>query len=101
MPDEPQELINVLAVEPGRQEALVALLRQNIDAVVSTLPGWRSSRLIASADGGRVVIHSEWDTLAAIERMRDDPRMLDYFPKIRELATFESTAGRQVFVRSR
>jgi quinol monooxygenase YgiN len=94
-------LINLLKVDPANQEALIALLRQNIDAVVSTMDGWKSSRLIAAADGASVIIYSEWETPAAVQAMRSDARMQAYFPRILELAQLESIAGAAVLERSR
>ena len=93
MPDEPVILLNLLKVEAEKQGALIALLRENIDSVVSTLPGWRASRLIAGGDGTSVAIYSEWQTPAAVEAMRRDPRMLACFPRIRALASFEVGPG--------
>ena len=87
-------LINLLKVEPGNQAALIALLKRNVETVVSTLSGWRASRLIAANDGASVIIYSEWETQAAVEAMRADPRMRAYFPQILELATFEATLAR-------
>jgi quinol monooxygenase YgiN len=101
MSDEPAVLINVLKVEPARQAALIALLQQNIETVVSTLAGWKTSRLIASADGASVVIYSEWETPAAVAAMRDHPDMKAYFPKILELASFDSILGATVLRHSR
>ncbi|HET6552435.1 MAG TPA: antibiotic biosynthesis monooxygenase family protein [Dyella sp.] len=101
MPTHPVVLVNLLKVEPGRQEELVALLKHNIEAVVSTLSGWKASRLMAAADGQGVVIYSEWETPAAVDAMRADPRMQAYFPRIRELASFESMMASEVFGRSR
>jgi len=92
----PVVLVNVLKVEAKQQEALIALLKQNIDTVVRTLDGWRTSRLIAAADGASVVIYSEWETPAAVQAMRNDPRMKAYFPKIQGLASIESISGATV-----
>lgn len=89
MSDEPVILINLLSAKPGKQEALFELLRQSVDTVIRTSKGWRMTRLIASTNG-RVVIYSEWDTPAAIDAMRVDPRMIAYWPMIAELARFES-----------
>jgi len=97
MPRQAVVLINHLKVEAGRQSELLSLLRRNIETVVSTLEGWRNSQLIASADGGSVVIRSEWETPAAAEAMRSDPRMAACFPHIRALASFESTIGTLAF----
>lgn len=93
MPDGPVVLINLLKVEPGKLEALIALLKQNIETVIRTIPGWKTTRLIAAKDGAGVVIYSEWETSAAVEAMRSDPRMKAYFPKITELASLDSLMG--------
>ncbi|WP_104662427.1 putative quinol monooxygenase [Ensifer adhaerens] len=92
----PVTLVNVLKVEPGKQAQLIALLKRNIDTVIRTLEGWRTSRLIAASDGTSVVIYSEWETPAAVEAMRADPRMRAYFPQIVELASLESVVGEVV-----
>ena len=101
MSDESVILINLLRVEPGKQEALIALLKQNTDTVIRTLPGWRTTRLIAAKDGAGVVIYSEWETAAAVQAMRSDPRMQAYFPKIAELASLDSIVGSAVLSEAR
>jgi quinol monooxygenase YgiN len=93
MSDQAVILINLMKVKPGKQDALIALLKQNTDAVIRTLPGWKTTRLIAARDGAGVVIYSEWETPAAVEAMRGDPRMQAYFPKIIELASLDSMIG--------
>jgi quinol monooxygenase YgiN len=93
MSDESVILINTLKVKPGKQDALIALLKQNIDTVIRTLRGWKTTRLIAAKDGTGVAIYSEWETPAAVEAMRNDPRMKAYFPKIMELASVDSIMG--------
>src|SRR3982750_3445396 len=80
-------LINILTVEPERQTALLSLLRENTDNVISGLDGWISTSLIASKDGKRVVIYSQWRDVAAVEAMRANPEMRSYFPRITALAT--------------
>jgi quinol monooxygenase YgiN len=101
MSDEPVILINLLKVKPGKQDALIALLKQNTDTVVRLLHGWKTTRLIAAGDGAGVVIHSEWETPAAVEAMRSDPRMKAYIPKILELATLDSIVGSVVLSETR
>ena len=97
MRDEPVILINLLKVKSENQEALIALLKQNTETVIRTLDGWRTTRLIAAKDGAGVVIYSEWESPAAVEAIRGDPRMKAYFPKIVELAILESVVGSEVF----
>ena len=101
MADESVVLVNMLKVEPAKQKALLASLKENTDTVISTLDGWKTTRLIAANDGAGVVIVSEWETPAAVAAMRDDPRMQAYFPKVLALASFESTVGEIAFSKSR
>jgi quinol monooxygenase YgiN len=101
MSEEPVVLINLLKVEPANQDALIALLEQNIDSVIVTLAGWKSTRLIAAADGASVVICSEWESPAAVAAMREDPRMQAYFPKVAALASLESILGAAVSSKAR
>ena len=101
MSDQSVILINLLKVKPGKQDALIALLKQNTDTVIRTLPGWKTTRLIAARDGAGVVIYSEWETPAAVESMRGDPRMKAYFPKIMELASLDSIVGSAVLSETR
>ena len=96
MTDESVILINLLKVKPGKQDELIALLKQNTNTVVRTLHGWKTTRLIAAKDRAGVVIYSEWESPEAIEAMRSDPRMKAYFPKIVELASLDSVVGSAV-----
>ena len=93
-------LVNVLTGDPTNQSALLNLLRQNIDTVITTLDGWISTNLVASADGERVVIISQWRELSAMQAMQSDPRMVAYFPRIAALASFDSMPGAVVYSRA-
>ena len=86
-------LVNVLTCDPSDQTKLLSLLRENIDNVVATLDGWRSTTLFAAPDGVQVIIISQWRDSASITSMQNDSRMQAYFPKIAALAAFDSTPG--------
>ncbi len=86
-------LLNILTVDPANRDQLLALLRENVDTVIRTLDGWIATDLIASDDGKRVVIHSQWRDAAAVAAMRTDPRMVAYFPKLAALASFDGIVG--------
>jgi len=101
MSDPSVTLINLLKVEPANQDALIALLKQNTENVIRGLDGWKSTRLIAADDGASVVIHSEWESAAAVAAMRSDPRMRAYFPQVLALASLESIVGAAVLTQSR
>jgi len=92
----PVTIVNVLSVEPRKQQELVDSLRENIETVIVTLKGWIATNLIASADGKQVVIHSQWEAPADVEAMRADPRMLAYFPRVAQLAALNSIVGTTV-----
>jgi len=101
MSDQSIILTNVFKVKAGTQKELIAFLKQNTETVIRTLDGWKSTRLIAANDGASVVIHSEWESSAAVEAMRNDLRMKAYFPKVNELASLESTMGSLVMSETR
>jgi quinol monooxygenase YgiN len=94
-------LINLLKVKPGKQNALIELLKQNTDTVIRTLRGWKTTRLIASKDGAGVVIYSEWEAPEDVEAMRNDPRMKAYLPQIMEMVSLDSLLGTTVFSEAR
>jgi quinol monooxygenase YgiN len=83
-------LVTVLTVDPANQPKLLGLLRDNSKNVISTLKGWISTILVASKDKRRIVIYSQWKSVADIEGMRTDSRMVAYFPQIAALAALES-----------
>ncbi len=75
MSDDSIVLVNMLKVKPGTQDALIALLKKNTETVIRTLPGWKTTRLIAAKNRAGVVIYSEWEKISAAQAMRNDPRM--------------------------
>jgi hypothetical protein len=66
--------INVITVEPGGQDTMIAQLERGV-AVARDVPGWRSASLHRSLDGTRVVNYAQSADLAAAEaviaRLRD------------------------------
>lgn len=97
----PVTLVVTFSTQPERQGELVALLRESTEKVITGLKGWVSTRLIASDDGDRVVIYSQWETADDVSAMRSDPRMAAYFPKVAEIAAMESTLGATVMAHHR
>lgn len=89
-------VLNVVKTDPKKQPDVIELLGQITHNVIRTLGGWISTQLVATSDGASILIYSEWKTPEDIEAMRSDERMIAYFPKIREMATFESIQGQVV-----
>src|ERR1700723_3159139 len=90
-------LINILTVEPDKQQKLKELLRRSTENVVSKLDGWISTSFIAAKDQRQVVIYSQWRDVASVEAMRANPDMVAYFPKVAALAAFDGFAGDVVY----
>jgi len=86
-------LLNILTVDPANQGQVLEMLRENINTVIRTLDGWISTGLIATADGTRIVIHSQWRDASAVAAMVSDPRMVAYAPKLAAFASFDSIIG--------
>ena len=93
-------LVNVLTVDPANHDKLLALLRDNTDTTISTLKGWIATSRSASKDKRKVIIYSQWQTLADVEAMRTEARMVAYFPRLAALAAFDSIVGDVVCTRS-
>jgi quinol monooxygenase YgiN len=89
-------LLIPLTVDPIHQSQVLEMLRENIHTVIRTLDGWISTDLVATADGSRIVIHSQWRDPAAVQAMRTDPRMVAYYPKLAALATIDPIMGEVV-----
>ena len=97
----PVTLVNILTVKQDQQGELVESLRHNTETVIKTLKGWIATSLVASADGKRVIIYSQWETADDVDAMRSDPRMRAYFPKVAELASLDSLVGATVMAHHR
>jgi quinol monooxygenase YgiN len=83
-------LINVCAVEPQNQQALIDIFKDGTEAWISKVPGYISTSLHKSTDGRRVVIYSQWQNAQSIGTMRDSVDMGPYMKRISALATLDS-----------
>ena len=83
----PAILINVFETDPTRQPELVAVLSEAIDAVVSRRPGFIEARVLAAADGSRVVNEVTWESADAIAATRSDPAMAEFAARAAALGT--------------
>lgn len=92
-------LVNVLTCDPANQAALLEELRENTNAVVTKLDGWKSTSLVVSQDGTHITIISQWRDAAAVAAMRADERMKTHFPKVGALAKIDSVFGGIAYTR--
>lgn len=92
-------LVNVLTCDPANQAALIGVLRESTDTVITTLDGWRSTSFVAAQDGTHVTIISQWRDAAAVRAMLGDERMKPHFTKVAALATVDSVMGSVAYAR--
>ena len=80
-------VINVFAVEPAKQEALVTLLTRATDETVRHMPGFISANIHRSVDGVRVTNYAQWRSRADLEAMLRHPAALPHLREATDLST--------------
>ncbi len=84
-------LIVIFAVEPENQEKLIQVLKDGIETVMSERAGCVAATFLKSKDGRRVISYAQWRSAKDIERGpdRSDPKVSEYFKRVKTLAQFE------------
>jgi quinol monooxygenase YgiN len=82
-------LINVFTVAPEKQQQLITLLVEATEQTMKDLPGFVSANLHRSLDGKKVVNYAQWESAAAFEAMRSNPKAIPHMQAAAALATFE------------
>lgn len=82
-------LINVFVVEPENQEALIRLMTEAAETLMSKQHGYISASFHKSMDGRRVVNYTQWRSPSDIEALRSKPEVQEYFARVGALAKFE------------
>ncbi|WP_426410130.1 antibiotic biosynthesis monooxygenase family protein [Bradyrhizobium ganzhouense] len=83
-------LVNVFTVEPDNQQKLVQLLKEGTDSFFSRQPGFISSSVHASKEGGRAINYSQWRSAGDIENFRKDPKFAPYIQRLAAIAKAET-----------
>jgi heme-degrading monooxygenase HmoA len=86
---QPVTMINVFTVEPDDQQALVDLLVQATDHVMSKQAGYLSGRIHRSLDGRRVAVYARWRSVEDFAALKDTADAVAHMTRARALATFE------------
>lgn len=84
---DPVTFINVIDVEPSRQQELIDLLREGTEQVVSRRPGFVSVTLLAGVDGRRVVNLARWESAEAVKATQSDPAAAEFARRTAAIAT--------------
>lgn len=74
----PATFINVIDVDPSKQQELIDVLLEGAGQVISQRPGFLSVRVLASLDGSRVVNIAEWASAGDAKATQSDPAAADY-----------------------
>ena len=82
-------LINVFTVEPEKQQKLVTLLIAATERTMKHIPGFMSANIHRSLDGKKVVNYAQWESMAAFEAMRKNPKAIPHKQAAAALAQFE------------
>ena len=83
-------LVNVFTVDPDNQQKLVQLLKEGTESFFSKQPGFISSSVHASKEGGRAINYSQWASAKDIENFRKDPKFAPYIQRLAALAKAET-----------
>jgi len=83
-------LVNILNVEPDNQEALVAALKEGIEAFFSKMPGFISSCVLTGENDRQVISYSQWRSDRAIDAFRQHPSFKPYIQPIAALLKGEA-----------
>lgn len=78
-------VIVVVTVDPDRQEAFLERLEEMIETFTRHQPGFVSSAVHASEDGGMVVNYSQWSDEASFCAFRDHPEGERHIAELQEI----------------
>lgn len=87
MTDQPVTFVNVLDVEPDRQQELLDLLTRGAEDVIRHRPGFISLILLASHDGRRVINLAQWASADDARATQADPNARSYLTRAAAIAT--------------
>lgn len=82
-------LVNVVQVEPGKQDDALDILRITVTYVAANYPGFRWSRLLKSTDGKTVVNQAVWRSREEFDSLFADEEFLKRYSRLRETGTWE------------
>ncbi|MEV6706551.1 antibiotic biosynthesis monooxygenase family protein [Micromonospora wenchangensis] len=83
---DPVTFVNVIDVDPSRQQEVIDLLTEGTEKVVSRRPGFVSVTLLASLDRTRVVNVARWRSADDVRATQADPEAAEYARRTAALA---------------
>ncbi|WP_433496940.1 antibiotic biosynthesis monooxygenase family protein [Sphaerimonospora sp. CA-214678] len=96
--DQVVTFINILDVDPTKQQELIDVLNEGTEKVMSHRPGFVSVNILASLDGTRVVNLAQWRSLDDIKATMSDPEAQTFAKRTAEIAKAAPSPYRVVSV---
>jgi heme-degrading monooxygenase HmoA len=87
MSEQPVTFVNILDVEPDRQQELLDRLTRGVEEVIRHRPGFISLTLLASLDGRRVINFARWASADDARASQSDPQAVDHAARAAAIAT--------------
>jgi hypothetical protein len=82
-------LVNVVHVNPGQQDAALAVLRDTVQYVAQHYPAFQWSRLYKSLDGKTVINQAQWSSKDAFDSLFHDESFMSRYSGLKETGTWE------------
>jgi antibiotic biosynthesis monooxygenase len=83
----PVTFINVIDVDPSKQQEVISILNEGTERVISKRPGFISVTLLASDDKSRIVNIARWRSADDVRATQADPAAAEYARRTAAIAT--------------
>lgn len=88
---EPVTFVNVVDVDPAKQQEVIDLLVEGTEKGMSKRPGFVSVTLLAHLDKNRVINVARWESAEDVKATQSDPEAAEYAKRTAALA--QATPG--------
>ncbi|MDR5701726.1 antibiotic biosynthesis monooxygenase family protein [Agromyces aerolatus] len=82
----PVTFINIIDVDPSKQQEVIDILNEGTEQVISKRPGFISVTVLASADKSRVVNIARWKSANDAKATQKDPAAAAYAERTAAIA---------------
>ncbi|GAB3633847.1 hypothetical protein GCM10027421_32000 [Microbacterium shaanxiense] len=83
----PVTFVNIIDVDPSKQQEVIDILNEGTEQVISKRPGFISVTVLASADKSRVVNIAQWKSADDAKATQADPAAAAYVERTAAIAT--------------
>ena len=82
----PVTFVNIIDVDPVRQQELIDLLIEGTEKVIAQRPGFISVTLLASLNKSRVINMARWETAEDVKATQADPEAAEFAKRTAAIA---------------